>query len=103
MDTDRNKAEVVATLVRFWQAYEQKDLATMSEMLATSSDFSFFGSDAAEVVRTRRDWEELMRNDWQVFETTKFGEPRNVAIQISDDGKLAWLFTKFRTSLLSRA
>src|SRR2546425_5567862 len=64
MDIDRDKAEVVATLVRFWQAYERKDLATMSEMLTTSSDFTFFGSDAAEVVRTRRDWEELMRNDW---------------------------------------
>lgn len=89
MDIDRDKAEIVASLVRFWQAYERKDLATMSEMLTTSSDFTFFGSDAAEVVRTRRDWEELMRNDWQLFETTKFGEPSNVAIQISDDGKLA--------------
>ena len=60
MDIDRDKAEVVASLVRFWQAYERRDLATMSEMLTTSSDFTFFGSDAAEVVRTRRDWEELI-------------------------------------------
>ncbi len=88
-DLERDKAEVFRASVRFWQAYERKDLATMSEMLTTSSDFTFFGSDAAEVVRTRRDWEELMRNDWQLFETTKFGEPRNVAIQISDDGRLA--------------
>lgn len=29
-----------------------------------------------------------MRNDWQLFESTKFGEPRNLAIQVSDDGKL---------------
>jgi len=89
MDIDRDKADVVATLIRFWQAYERKDLATMSAMLTTSSDFIFFGSDAAEVTSTRRDWENLMRNDWQLFETIKFGEPRNVAIQISDDGKLA--------------
>jgi hypothetical protein len=60
VDIDRDKAEVVASLVRFWQAYERRDLATMSEMLTTSSDFTFFGSDAAEVVRTRRDWEELI-------------------------------------------
>src|SRR5438445_321365 len=42
----------------------------------------------AEVVRTRSEWETLMRNDWQLFETTRFGEPRNLAIQISDNGKV---------------
>ncbi|PYX22536.1 MAG: hypothetical protein DMG87_07445 [Acidobacteria bacterium] len=85
---DRDKAEVFRTSVRFWQAYERKDLATMSEMLTKSSDLTFFGSDAAEVVRTRSEWETLMRNDWQLFETTRFGEPRNLAIQISDNGKV---------------
>ena len=63
-DLDRDKAEVFRTSVRFWQAYERKDLATMSEMLTKSSDLTFFGSDAAEVVRTRSEWETLMRNDW---------------------------------------
>jgi hypothetical protein len=61
----------------------------MSGLLTHSSDLTFFGSDAAEVIKTRRDWEDLMRNDWQLFESTKFGEPRNLAIQISDDRKLA--------------
>jgi hypothetical protein len=61
----------------------------MSGMLTNSSDPTFFGSDAAEVIKTRRDWEDLMRNDWQLFESTRFGEPRNLAIQVSDDGKLA--------------
>jgi hypothetical protein len=85
----RDKGEIAAALVRFWQAYERKDLATMSGLLTNSSDLTFFGSDAAEVIKTRRDWEDLMRNDWQLFESTKFGEPRNLAIQISDDRKLA--------------
>jgi ketosteroid isomerase-like protein len=83
------KGEIAAVLVRFWQAYERKDLATMSGLLTNSSDLTFFGSDAAEVIKTRRDWEDLMRNDWQLFESTKFGEPRNLAIHISDDRKLA--------------
>jgi len=65
MESDRNKAEVVATVVRFWQVYERKDLAALSNMLTTVDDFTFFGSDAAEVVKTRREWEQLMRNDWQ--------------------------------------
>ena len=89
MGIDRDRAEVVATVVRFWQAYERKDLATLSSMLTTADDFTFFGSDAAEVVKTRREWEELMRNDWQLFETIRFGEPRNIAVQISADKQLA--------------
>jgi ketosteroid isomerase-like protein len=43
MESDRDKAEVVATVVRFWQAYERKDLATLSNMLTTADDFTFFG------------------------------------------------------------
>jgi ketosteroid isomerase-like protein len=89
MESDRDKAEVVATVVRFWQAYERKDLATLSNMLTTADDFTFFGSDAAEVVMTRREWEDLMQNDWQLFETIRFGVPSNVAIQISADKQLA--------------
>ena len=69
---EREKGEVAATLVKFWQAYERKNLAAMSGMLTASSD-----------------WEYLMYKDWQLFETTKFGGSRNLAIQISDDRKLA--------------
>jgi len=89
LEVDRDRAEVVATVIRFWQAYERKDLAALSNMLTTADDFTFFGSDAAEVVKTRPEWEELMRNDWQVFETIRFGEPRNIAVQISADKQLA--------------
>jgi SnoaL-like domain len=61
----------------------------MSGVLTPSSNFFFLGSDGAEVIRSRREWESLMRNDWQLFESTKSGEPRNLSIQVSDDGKLA--------------
>ncbi len=88
-NTDRDKAEIAATLLGFWQAYERKDLANMLAMLTNSSDLTFFGSDAAEVIKTSNDWAALMQNDWQLFESTKFAEPRNLAIQVSDDGKLA--------------
>ena len=89
MEVDRDRAEVVATVIRFWQAYERKDLAALSNLLTTADDFTFFGSDAAEVVKTRPGWEELMQNDWQLFETIRFGEPRNIAVQISADKQLA--------------
>lgn len=89
MEVDRDRAEVVATVTRFWQTYERKDLAALSNRLTAADDFTFFGSDVAEVVKTRREWEELMRNDWQLFETIRFGEPRNIAVQMSADKQLA--------------
>jgi ketosteroid isomerase-like protein len=89
MEVDRDRAEVVATVTRFWQTYERKDLAALSNMLTAADDFTFFGSDVAEVVKTRRGWEELVRNDWQLFETIRFGEPRNIAVQMSADKQLA--------------
>jgi len=89
MEVDRDRAEVVATVMRFWQAYERKDLAALSNMLTAADDFIFFGSDAAEVVRTRGKWEELMRDDWLLFETLRFAEPRNIAVQMSADKQLA--------------
>src|SRR5207253_10579849 len=78
MEVDRDRAKVLATVIRFWQAYERKDLAALSNMLTTADDFTFFGSDAAEVVKTRPEWEELMRNDWQLFETIRFGQPSDM-------------------------
>src|SRR5207245_9866135 len=88
MEVDRDRAEIVATVILFWQAYERKDLAALSNMLTAADDFTFFGGDAAEVVKTRRVWEELMQNDWQLFEKTKFGEPRNIAVPISTEKQL---------------
>ena len=89
-DIENEKAQVAATLLKFWKAYERKDLPTMVGMLtASSSDFVFFGSDAAEVIKSRQEWGTLMQNDWQLFESTNFEEPRNLAIQVSGDGKMA--------------
>ncbi len=77
-ELERDKAEVFRTSVWFWQAYERKDLATTSEMLTKSNDLTFFGSDAAEVVRTRSEWETLMRNDWQLITTGSPDKPSGI-------------------------
>lgn len=83
----REKAEVAARLVSFWEAYERKDLAAMSSMFGDS--LIFFGSDAAEVIESPHEWERLVENDWRLFETTKFGTPAHLTIEVSDDGTLA--------------
>src|SRR5207244_11577969 len=83
-----NKAVTLRRTIRSSQANKREHIPTMSETLTKSSNLTSLGSDAAEVVTTRSEWETLMRNDSQLFETTRFGEPRNLAIQISDNGKV---------------
>ena len=103
MGTGRDRADAIATVVRFWHVYERKDLAALSKMLTAADEFTFFGSDAAEVVKSRREWEALMRSDWQLFETIRFGEPGNISLQVSMDGQLASVSANSPTSPSSKA
>ena len=83
-DLANEKLVVQATATRFWKAYEQKDYATAGEL-------TFFGTDSAEVIKSLAQWEALMKNDWELFDSTHFGDPQNVSIQVSSHGELASL------------
>jgi SnoaL-like domain len=90
-DLANEKLVVQATVTRFWKAYEQKDLTTITKLLSTSGELTFFGTDSAEVIKSLAQWEALMKNDWKLFDSTHFGDPQNVSIQVSNHGELASL------------
>jgi len=90
-DLANEKLVVQATVTKFWKAYEQKDLATITKLLSTSGELTFFGTDSAEVIKSLAQWEALMKNDWKLFDSTHFGDPQNVSIQLSSHGELASL------------
>ena len=71
-----------------WKAYSAKDLPALTKLYTTSTDLLFFGTDSAEVIRSIPLWEAQVKNDWELFQTVKFGELRNVSILLSDDGTL---------------
>ena len=48
----------------------------------------FFGTDSAEVIRTIAQWETSAKNDWDLFQTVKLGELKNVSTILADDGGL---------------
>ena len=72
----------------FFNAYQAKDLAAARKPFTSSGELLFFGTDSAEVVRTPGEWETQMKNDWELFQSVKFGEMRNVSVVVSSDGEL---------------
>jgi ketosteroid isomerase-like protein len=89
-DIAKEKEAVKAVIADFSQAYQSKDLAGVTKLISSSGEFLFFGTDSAEVLKSKADFETQMNNDWQLFESAKLGEPRNLSIQMSNDGQLAF-------------
>ena len=90
VDVAKEKEAIKAVIASFGQAYQAKDLAGIGKLVSSSGEFLFFGTDSAEVMKSKADFEAQMANDWQVFESAKIGEPRNLAIQVSNDGQIAF-------------
>jgi ketosteroid isomerase-like protein len=88
-DLAKEKTAVEAVVSNFWKAYEAKDAEAMNKFLPQSSAIMFFGTDSAEVIKTSNDWKTQMKNDMQLFDAFKAGEPRNVATEVTGDGMLA--------------
>ncbi|MGQ0586272.1 MAG: nuclear transport factor 2 family protein [Gammaproteobacteria bacterium] len=89
VDVAKEKEAIRSVLAEFSRAYQAKELAGISKVLSSSGEFMYFGTDAAEVMRSKADFEAQMNADWQVFEAVKLSEPRNLAIQVSGDGQHA--------------
>jgi ketosteroid isomerase-like protein len=90
-DSQNNAAknQIRTRIERFLTAYENKDMNSLVKMLSTSRDFLYFGSDIAEVNQSTSDFQNQIDQDWKLFDSTHFGEIRNLSIRISDSGDLA--------------
>lgn len=76
-------------LVKFLKSYESKDLAMAKSLISSSDDFMMFGTDSAEIIRSVPDFENQMKNDWQLFDSVKAGELRILNIQLANSGDIA--------------
>lgn len=85
----REKMAVEAVVAGFWKAHETKDARSMNRFLTASPDFLFFGSDSAEVIRTRAQWEAQKRDDVQLFESLRCGALKNFSVLIDERGEFA--------------
>lgn len=88
-DIAKEKKAVDVVLANFWKAYEMKDAAAMNKLFSPSSGIMFFGTDSAEVMKSPANLDERMKDDMQLFDSFKAGEPRNLSTQIDSYGELA--------------
>jgi ketosteroid isomerase-like protein len=88
-DVAKEKKAVESVLDNFWKAYEAKDAAAMDKLVSPTLGIMFFGTDSAEVIKSTAQWEAQKKDDMQLFESFKAGEPRNVSTQIDSYGELA--------------
>ncbi len=86
---EREKEQVHKQIKKILKGYDEKDLKTILSTFSTSQDLMAFGSDAGEVMRSLSDWEAQMAYDFQLYESSKFGEMQNLSIQVSKTGDLA--------------
>ncbi len=87
INTEKNV--IIARIESFIVSYQKKDLSTILSMLSSSNDFLFFGSDLAEIVKSKADFQNQLIQDWKLFESIQFGDLRNVDILISNSGDFA--------------
>jgi hypothetical protein len=89
VDNAKEKQAVQTVISNLWKAYELKDTAVMEKMFTTSTNLMWFGTDSAEVIRTFAQWKTQMKNDWELIDTIKMGELRNLSILVDSTGELA--------------
>ncbi len=84
-----SEKQAIESLVNdFWKAYDTKDLAATTKVFSNSGELMFFGTDSAEVIRNIAEWESQAKNDWELFQSVKFGQMKNVSTVVSSDGEL---------------
>jgi ketosteroid isomerase-like protein len=89
VDVAQEKAAIKSLIRYFHLAYETRDQSALENLFSTSMEMVWFGTDSAEVIRNIPAWEGQMKNDWELFDSFRTGEVRNLSIQVSGDGEFA--------------
>jgi ketosteroid isomerase-like protein len=85
----QEKEAIKTAITNYHKGYETKDEKLFKNLMSTSPDFMFFGTDVAEVITSPAEMETQKEYDFQLFESAKFGEMQDLAIQVSSNGDLA--------------
>lgn len=83
------KSKIKTRIETFLISYSKKDMNTIVNMLSSSKDFNFLGSDVSEINNNKSDFQNQLDQDWKLFDTVHFGEIRNLSMRISERGDLA--------------
>lgn len=86
---EKAQAEVKQAITQYLAAYQTKDVDKVLAMVSSSKDVFALGTDVAEVIEGKEAMRKQMAGDFQLFKSVSYGEPRNLHLLVSPDGKLA--------------
>lgn len=89
VDLGEEREAVQQAIRSFFDGYEAEEWNRVREVLTTSGEFQFFGTDSAEVSMGLDDFQRELSEDWQALSDIKMGALRNLSIAIDEDGELA--------------
>jgi len=96
--------ETIETQIQVMRkAYNLKDVEAVKGLVSESEDILVFGTDAAEVMKSASDWEQQMKNDFQLFDYADFGEAKYQSIKVSRYGDMAASVTESLVMMVIKA
>lgn len=99
-EVNTEKVAITEQITSLLKAYEQRDPALSYEIFS-SNELLGFGTDAAEVIKTKDQWEDQITNDLKLIESMNFGSPQNLSIHVSETGDLAASLFEIQAEVVS--
>ena len=93
------KKAIETLIASFWKANTSKDLPAMIKLYTKSNGLLFFGTDSAEIITSISQWEAQMESDWELIQTIKVGELKNVSVLLAEDGTMGSIMCEMPTDL----
>ncbi len=95
------KKEVQATIHKFFNAMDSQDLQTMQELIPKTDSTVHIGTDAGEIWKGWKVLNDATKKQFEGLEYYK-ADIRDLEINVSDSGKVAWYFHKLDAEIKSR-
>jgi hypothetical protein len=83
----REKDAVIKVCTEYNKASEVKSWSRM--VLTLADEVIFFGTDSSEIIRTFPDFKKKMLEQWEEYESIKYGDMVDVSIQMDKQATLA--------------
>lgn len=87
LEIENEKNLVKQVMEDYHRASEEKSFGKIVETLA--DEVIFFGTDSSEVIKTFADFKKAIEKQWQDYDAVKYGELRDVSIQMDDNATIA--------------
>ncbi len=91
---ESDERAVRARVSELLTSYAANDQDAVARMLDPQG-FTFYGSDLAELVHSEPELRQLMKDDFTLWQSARFGQPRDLDVRVSDDLAAAFFNVDF--------